>query len=181
MPFDPNRHHRRSIRLKDYDYRNVGAYFITICAYKRECLFGEVVDLEMRLNEYGEIIQDEWLKTETVRPNIELDEFVMMPNHLHGILVLNDNTGVSHEKPGATHRVAPTGPQTGSVGAIVGQYKSIVTKRINKQRGTPGHPIWQRNYHEHIIRDEDELNRIRFYIANNPAQWDSDLENPGCE
>lgn len=173
-------YHRRSIRLKDYDYRNAGAYFITICAYRWECIFGKVVGREMRLNEYGEIVQDEWLKTALVRPNIELDEFMVMPNHMHGILVLDDNAGGTHEKPCATQRVTraprrvaptkrPIGPEAGSVGAIVGQYKSIVTKRINRRRGTPGYAVWQRNYHEHIIRDEDELNRIRFYIANNPA------------
>lgn len=179
---DPQPHRRRSVRLKDYDYASVNGYFVTVCTHNRECLLGEVVDGKMRLSEYGEIAKDEWLKTASVRPQVALDAFVIMPNHLHGILILTENVG-------ATRRVAlpegrrnvpvrrPTGPQSASIGAIVGQFKSIVTKRINERRGTPGLPVWQRNYHEHILRD-GELGHIREYIQNNPIQWEIDSENP---
>ncbi len=168
--FNPDVHHRRSIRLKDYDYGQAGAYFITICSWNRECLFGDVADEEMQLNEYGWIAANEWLQTGVVRPNVELDAFVVMPNHIHGIIILNN--------VGATRRVAPTTLQSNSIGAIVGQFKSIVTKQINGIRNSSGLPVWQRNYYEHIIRNEDELNRVREYIINNPLRWADDENNP---
>ena len=185
MTFDPQKHHRRSIRLKGYDYTQPGAYFITVVTHDRECLFGEIVDGEMRLNEFGEIVRTEWFKTAVVRPYVMLypDEFVMMPNHTHGIIWIVD--------VGATRRVAPPpiapspvappiihprGPMAGSVGAIIGQFKSITAKRINTLRNIPGQPVWQRNYYEHIIRDERALNAIRRYILNNPANWTKDAD-----
>lgn len=177
--YDPQRHHRRSIRLKEYDYTQPGAYFVTICAHGRAPLFGDVVDGEMRLNEYGEIVRAEWFKTAQLRSHVVLheDEFVVMPNHIHGIIWIVDDVG-------ATRRVAPTktnppaGPAPGSIGAIVGQFKSAVTRRINQRRGTPGVRVWQRNYHEHIIRHERALNAIRRYIAENPLRWHLDRYNP---
>jgi len=185
MTFDPQKHHRRSIRLKGYDYTQPGAYFITVVTHDRECLFGEIVDGEMRLNEFGEIVRAEWFKTAVVRPYVMLypDEFVMMPNHTHGIIWIVD--------VGATRRVAPPpiapspvappiihprGPMAGSVGAIIGQFKSITAKRINTLRNIPGQPVWQRNYYERIIRDERALNAIRRYILNNPANWTKDAD-----
>jgi REP element-mobilizing transposase RayT len=188
MTYNPAKHHRRSIRLKGYDYTQAGAYFVTIVARGRECLFGEIAAGEMQLNEWGRIVEHEWRQTATVRPNVTLDQFVVMPNHIHGIIILNDPDIV-----GATRRVAPTtprvtpipsvvptpiGPQSGSIGAIIGQFKSIVTKRINATRQTPGAPVWQRNYYEHILRDEAALNRIRQYIGDNPRQWAEDENNP---
>lgn len=171
----PSTHHRRSLRLNGYDYAQAGAYFVTICTQNRACLFGEVVDGKMRLNVFGEIAREEWFRTGQIRPNVELDAFVIMPNHIHGIIVIRGNVG-------ATRRVAPTkhpaGPVSGSIGAIVGQFKSITAKRINELRGTPRVPVWQRNYHERIIRDEPALARIREYIANNPRQWTLDRLNP---
>jgi REP element-mobilizing transposase RayT len=175
--YNPEKHHRRSIRLKDYDYSECGAYFITICTHRRECLFGEIVNGEMRLNEFGEIVWEEWDNNAKVRKNLERDEYIVMPNHVHGILLILDENDV-----GATRRVAPTkrpnGPASGSIGAIIGQFKSIVTKQINSMRGTRGLNVWQRNYHEHVIRDEDELLEIREYIANNPIKWEDDENNP---
>lgn len=168
---DLDRQHRRSIRLKGYDYSQVGAYFITVCAQNRECLFGSVVDGEMRLNGAGTIVADEWLKTTMIRDEIELDEWVVMPNHFHGIVWIN------HHRRG-DWPVAPTGPQPRSLGSLMAGFKSAVTKRINENRQTPGEKIWQRNYYEHIIRNESELNRIREYIVNNPLQWELDRENP---
>ena len=178
-PYDPNRHHRRSIRLKGYDYTQPGAYFVTICTHERAHLFGRVVDGEMVLNAWGEIVRDEWFRTADIRANVELyaDEFVVMPNHVHGIIWIVE-TGV-----GATRQVAPTtdrprGPVSGSLGAIIGQYKSAVTRRINIQRNTPGGRVWQRNYYEHIIRTQRALHAIRRYIADNPRRWHLDRHNP---
>ncbi len=176
---------RRSIRLKGYDYSCAGAYFVTICSHKRECIFGEIVDGVMQLNEYGQIVHSEWLNTAVVRPNVVLEVFIIMPNHLHGIIALTD---VDRHIVGATRRVAPTvrlyttsrptGPASGSLGAIIGQFKPAASKRINRLRNTPGLPVWQRNYYEHVIRNESELSRAREYIVNNPLQWDLDRENP---
>lgn len=181
--YNPEIHRRRSIRLKEYDYRRAaGAYFITICSWNNECLFGSILDGKMQLNENGQIVEGEWLQTGVVRPNVKLDTFVVMPNHIHGIIILNEDGGTIQSVVGATRRVAPTGrpmgPVSGSIGAIIGQYKSIVTKRINKMRNTTWFNIWQRNYYEHIIRNENELNRIREYIRNNPARWAEDENNP---
>jgi REP element-mobilizing transposase RayT len=183
---NPDIHHRRSIRLRNYDYRSAGAYFVTVCAFQRECLFGEVVDGEMRVNRFGEIVQAEWEKSAMVRENLQLDEFLVMPNHLHGIVIIVDDVGATRrvarnnadQSKRATQRVAPTGPVAGSVGAFLGQFKSIVTKRINTIRSNPGCPLWQRNYYEHIIRSECELGNIRRYIEENPLNWDQDENNP---
>ena len=180
--YDPDRHHRRSIRLKGYDYTQPGAYFVTLCTHDRAHLFGEVVDGEMRLNEWGEIVRDEWFKTAQVRPYVQLrdDEFVVMPNHIHGIIWIADNVGATR-RVAPTDRVAPTtprGPAPQSIGAIIGQFKSAVTKRMNELRDTPGALVWQRNYYEHIIRNERALNAIRQYIDENPLRWDLDRYNP---
>lgn len=182
LKYNPKIHHRRSIRLKEYDYRRAGAYFITICSWNNECLFGSISDGKIQLNEYGQIVNVEWLQTGVVRPNVKLDTFIVMPNHIHGIIILNEDARTIQPVVGSPRRVAPTGrpngPVSGSIGAIVGQYKSIVTKRINKMRNTTGFNIWQRNYYEHIIRNENELNRIREYIINNPTRWAEDENNP---
>ena len=174
MKYDPEKHHRRSIRLKEYDYSQSGAYFITICVYNRECLFGEIVNGEMRLNEWGTIVENELLKTPELRPNVLLDEYVVMPNHIHGIVVIMDNCrGVLQYAPTRRFR-SPS--QT--IGAIVRGFKSTTTKRINEMRIAPGMPVWQRNYYEHIIRNEDKLNEIREYIIGNPIKWAEDENNP---
>ena len=192
MTYNPYIHHRHSIRLKDYDYSLTGAYFVTICTWQRECLFGEIVNGEMVLNDMGRIVVDEWEKTATVRKNVILDEFVIMPNHFHGIIFFSEdvgaipagrpiaigsNVGCCTERR-ATQRVAPTGSVSGSIGAVMSQIKSIVTKRINALRNNPGCPVWQRNYYERVIRNEDELSRAREYIVNNPMKWELDKENP---
>ena len=181
--YDPNRHHRRSIRLRGYDYTQPGAYFVTICTHERAMLFGQVVDGEMVLNEWGEIVREEWFRSAEIRAAIKLfpDEFVVMPNHIHGIIWI---VGIS-PLVGATRRVAPTdghprGPAPNSLGAVIGQFKSIVTKRINARRGTPGARVWQRNYYERIIRNEWALNAIRRYIAENPSRWHLDRHNPNA-
>jgi putative transposase len=170
VPYDPYKHHRQSARLKGYDYTQAGAYFVTICAYKRQPLFGKIVDGKMRLSLLGQLVYAEWQKTAVIRPNIYLDAFVVMPNHLHGIIVIFFN-----EAPlvGATRRVAPT-LQSGSLGAIIGQFKSVVTKRYRRFRKNDDSPIWQRNYYEQIIRNERHLTAVQQYIHNNPANWTDD-------
>jgi REP element-mobilizing transposase RayT len=160
---------RRSLRLKDYDYRQEGAYFITICTHKRKCLLAKVIDNEVHLNDWGRLVESEWLQTARLRPYVSLDAYVVMPNHFHAVLFL-------HHQERATQRVAPTeetppGPKAASVRAIVGQFKSQVTKRLTSIAGNIKEPVWQRNYYEHVIRDEDDLNRIRQYTEDNPAGW----------
>jgi len=184
MTYDPEEHHRRSIRLKGYDYSQAGAYFVTVCTHDRACVFGDVVDGEMRLNEYGAIVKDEWLRTDTLRGNVVIDEYIIMPNHIHGIvIIMGDGRGtLQRASTGpirATHRVAPTarGLISNSIGAIIGQFKSIVTKDVRKMGFR--YFKWQRNYYEHVIRNEDKLNRTREYVLNNPLQWQFDRENPG--
>jgi len=172
--YNPDIHHRRSIRLKGYDYSRAGAYFITICTHGRECILGDLVDGEMRLNEYGDIVRGEWLNLPNRFPDIELDAVVIMPNHIHAIIAIHA-VGVIHELPlrnDTKHR------RTMLIPKIVGYVKMNTAKRINQSRNTPGARIWQRNYHEHVIRNEADLARIRKYVANNPRKWDTDRENP---
>ncbi|HWP92234.1 MAG TPA: transposase [Thermodesulfobacteriota bacterium] len=135
--------------------------------------FGDIVEGRMFLNEIGFLVSDEWIRSVQLRKEIELDEFVVMPNHLHGIVIIREsNVGATGRSP------LPKGPKPRSIGAFIAGFKSSATKRINIMRGTSGFRIWQRNYYERIIRNEDELNEIREYIANNPLKWESDEENP---
>lgn len=183
----PPTNRRRTIRVRGYDYTQAGAYFITICTRDRECLLGKVVNGMVQLNETGRLVESVWLQTATVRSGIELDAYVVMPNHFHAIFFIHESPGVA----GATHRVAPTknysaaagkthrptGPKPRSVGSVMAQFKSLVTKRINDTAQYRGGSIWQRNYYEHVIRDEESLNRIREYISTNAPRWDLDREN----
>ena len=183
--YDPQKHHRSSIRLRGWDYRSAGAYFVTVVVHHRVCLFGEIINDRTRLNEFGQIVEQEWIHTGELRTNVILDEYVIMPNHFHGILIIHDDAVGPGRPVGATRRVAPTvtaehpkGPPSGSLGAIVGQFKSICTKRINRVRQTPGAAVWQRNYYERILRNNRELNAVRRYIHHNPINWNADAENP---
>ncbi|MBD2057663.1 transposase [Oculatella sp. FACHB-28] len=174
MKYDPDNHHRRSIRLKGYDYTSAGMYFITICTYQRECLFGEIVDGEMQLNELGQVVAGVYLWLATQYSYVHLNAWIVMPNHLHGILVLTDDPrrGVS--------RNAPTEDATTrkSLGRLVGAFKTVSTKRINLIRDTSGSVVWQRNYYEHIIRNEKSLHDIRRYVHHNPISWQQDQLRP---
>jgi putative transposase len=160
---------RQSLRLPGCDYRSPGAYFITACTNNWEPLFGVIVDGEMRINEFGLIVQEEWFRTPLLRSYAAVDAFVVMPNHFHGILVLSDD-----QRPASCGEGKFGKRLAGSVGGIVGQFKTVVTKRINRIRGTPTAQVWQRNYFERIIRTEDELNLMRHYIDGNPAHWGED-------
>ncbi len=184
MTYDPRNHHRHSIRLKEYDYAAPGAYFVTIVTRNRMCLFGNVADGVMWLNVLGRIASAYWAEIPHHFPNVTLDAFVVMPNHIHGIVIVTSPIGV--DGVGAQHAAPLHGPQPvphvnvvpGSLGVIVRSFKSAVTKRIGTLRTIVGTPVWQRNYYEHIIRNERSLNHIREYILNNPLQWEIDWENP---
>jgi len=197
---------RDTNRAEGYDYSTPGWYFVTVCTARLRPLFGEVVEGQMVLNEAGKIVQEEWHRIATTRPNIELDAFVVMPNHFLGIIVINEvqhlvratpcvalvpeghayrslaelNEAAGATAPRATHGVARTNSSkvsSGSLGAIVGQVKSSSSRRINALRDTSGSPIWHRNYYDHIIRDEGDLERVRTYIAGNPGNWAFDKAN----
>lgn len=166
MGYDPYRHHRRSIRLKEYDYSRSGNYYVTICTQDREKLFGEIDEAIIRLNEAGQMIDQEWNQIPKRYRCVILDKYVIMPNHLHGILQI-----LSEENDGNTSF------------EIIGAFKSITTNGyINcvKQNNWPPFRkrLWQLRYHDRIIRDEDELNRIRKYIIENPLNWAEDENNP---
>ena len=192
MTYDATKHHRRSIRLPGYDYRSPGAYFVTICVQRGECLLGQVVDGEMRLSEWGQVASHYWGRIPDHFDHVQLDAWVVMPNHLHGIIVI---AGRGEASPASTSSAVTLAPgavpsldkgaardasplQSGSLGAVVGNYKSVTTRRINQLRDMPGTPFWQRNYWEHIIRNEQSLNRIREYIGDNPARWPEDQLHP---
>lgn len=185
-----NRHHRQSLRLKGYDYALAGTYFVTISTQDRGCVFGDVVEGGMRLNEAGRMVFTMWDTLPARFPGVALDAFVVMPNHIHGIMVFATQVSVGaplvgaqdvapHRTPDnrATTRVAPT------LGEVVGAYKSRVTVEYIRGVKTKGWPafrrrLWQRNFYEHIIRNEASLNHIRQYILDNPARWTCDRENP---
>lgn len=156
---------KTSKRLPGYDYCQEGAYFITICTHKMSNHFGAIDNHKMILNSFGKIVETEWYRTTELRVNVEIyaDEFIIMPNHFHGIIWIHD-VGAT----GSVARVNSIGIQPNSLGSIIGQFKSQVTRRINHIRGTPGKLVWQRNYYDRIIRNMKELNCIRSYIENNP-------------
>lgn len=174
---NPKIRHRRSLRLKGYDYSKNGACFVTICVQNRECLFGNIVDGVMVLNKYGKTVAGQWIKTSKIRDEIDLDEWIVMPNHFHGILaIILRGTAC---RASTLERFGK--PVSGSIPTVVRSFKSAVTKQINEICKTPGAKLWQRNYFEHIIRNDNELNCIREYIVNNPKQWEMDRENPAIE
>ena len=177
MKYDPTKHHRRSIRLKGYDYSQAGYYFVTICCYQRQCLFGEIVDGVMRLNQYGEIVAETYQWLSSRYPYVHLDKWIIMPNHFHGIIVLTDKLcrGASQSAPTTTNN---SELKRKPLGRLIGAFKTVSTKKINLIRNAPGTAIWQRNYYEHIIRNEESLNRIRQYIINNPLSWQIDQLHP---
>ena len=270
MPYNPNHHDRRSIRLKGYDYTSSDAYFLTLCTHQRQCLFGHIVDGVMHLNDWGQIVERGWLAIPTHNPHVVLDEFVVMPNHIHGIVIIGDDDGDGddgrgeafapgsvgedqkslpqmlrplrpqespgsveedqkslpqmlrplrpqespgsveedqkslpqmlrpygllgsvgndqkllpqmlrpQESPGSASPLRPNGTQPGSIGAIVQTFKSHTTRKINRITQSKGKTLWQRNYYEHIVRNQESLQKIRSYIQMNPRSWASDQLHP---
>lgn len=167
MTYDPQIHHRRSIRLRGYDYSRAGLYFVTVCAHGKEDLFGQMVEGEMKPNDYGEAVRLFWNDLPRHYPHARLDSFVVMPNHAHGVI----------EIVGAGLKPAPTARASLGLPEIIRRFKTYSSRRINEMRGTPGRPVWQRNYYEHIIRGQHELNVIREYVATNPLRGATDPEN----
>lgn len=224
--YNPQIHHRRSIRLKGYDYTRHGVYYVTICTHRREHLFGEVVDGSMVLNPFGRVVATYWQRIPRHFPRVQLGTWVVMPNHIHGIIIITDdgddddddggdvcrgeasphaspyaNMPENTEAPGPEEPgggcLAPTvttpgmadaptdgampmpnGAPSGSVGAIVGNVKSTITRRINQMRRTPGAAVWQRGYWERVVRTLEEHVRIEDYILANPARWQADDLHP---
>ena len=214
MNYNPEKHHRRSIRLKGYDYTREGAYYFTICCHHRRCLLGEIEAGVMHLNIVGATVKAVWESLPRYFPLIELDAFVVMPNHVHGIIVITDsavncnpnrnnnlnpnlNSDCRGEAfvpisedilqqssstnaspvPESKDTSPPRGTQSGSIGAILQNFKSVATRRVNRITRNSG-TLWQRNYHEEIIRNEKAYENIRRYIVENPLNWDEDEENP---
>jgi REP element-mobilizing transposase RayT len=220
--YDPHLHHRRSIRLKGYDYSQPGAYFITQVTWQRDCLFGEIIDGVMQLNSTGKIIQSEWQRLAFHFHNIKLDAFMVMPNHLHGTIVI-DPVGATPKPPSVFNPVGATrqppcetpdsntplpdrmtdsldgsplqkpspsltesllqapsrsGPIPNSLGAMIGQFKSRATKRVWSLPEMDHSLIWQRNYYEHIVRNDFEYKQIIQYIETNPLKWQEDQLHP---
>ena len=189
MSYNPDIRRRRPIRLKGYDYSRTGAYFVTIVTQDRTCCFGDVTGEEMCLNDAGRMACRVWESLPLRFPGIEIDAFVVMPNHIHGIIIVGaslvgaqDPGDVRPPEAGATTRVAPTGGHV-TLGNVVGAYKSLTTMEYARGVKTHSWPpfngrLWQRNYYEHVVRDDESLKRIRQYIVDNPAQWVFDRENP---
>jgi len=211
MAYNPAIHNRHTIRLQGYDYTQSGAYFITICAYQKECFFGQIRSGKMKLSSLGEIAYYQWLQLPNRFMNIALDAFVVMPNHMHGIIVITEmdnnqksggeagDIGISvgkacivspasplplveipHRQPTTNpnkpiESTRPNGTIPGSIGAIIQNYKSLTTRKINMLLRTKNKTIWQRNYYEHIIRDDSDYDRIAEYIQNNPISWEDDV------
>ncbi len=179
MRFEPDKYHRRSIRLQGYDYSQSGAYFVTICTHGQECILGEVIHDCVQMSLYGEMVWQTWRGLPQRFERVELDQFVVMPNHVHGIIVITPVVGAIHV--GAIHEL-PLQSQTQRrrmlLPKVVGYFKMNASKAINELRGTPGIPVWQRNYYEHVVRNESELRAIQQYILDNPLNWQLDAENP---
>jgi REP element-mobilizing transposase RayT len=210
MKYNPDKHRRRSIRFTGYNYSLPGVYFVTICVKDRECFFGEIGEAAIKLNDAGIMIQESWEELPKRFESIDLDEFVVMPNHLHGIVVLKDSVGASlvdaqydandlgpargtlkkvpDESDNNVHtdiyragtRPAPTNAKFPD---IIGSFKSLTTnqyiKGVRDSNWLPfNKKLWQRNYYEHIVRNEKELDLVRKYIIENPLKWDMDNENP---
>ncbi len=177
-----NKYRTETTRLRTWNYASAGYYFVTICTRNRECFLGEIRDGVVHLSCQGEIAAEEWKKTEIIRDKVRLDAWVIMPNHMHGIVVIEENADHNVETPRRgvstdNERGVSTngGLAAGSLGAIIGQFKSVCTKRIRAAGYDFG---WQARYYEHIIRNDRSLREIRDYICNNPVKWELDKNNP---
>ncbi len=165
---------RRSMRLRGFDYRQCGVYFVTICTYNRLKLFGAIVDGDLELSPLGEIAQEEWRHVAQARGNVELDRYVIMPNHLHGLFVITDRLERASSQSTTTHANNPRGFPADSLGAVISHYKAAVSRRAWSGLIERGQRIWQRNYYDHIVRNEESFNEIRRYIIENPVRWAED-------
>lgn len=198
--------HRRTLRLKDFDYSQAGAYFVTICTKNHQCLFGEIQQREMQLNAIGRVVSAQWQQLTYRFPDLELGEWVVMPNHIHGILIITGRGEACNGRGEASLKIKnvdaalflpdasslqsesviadasplrPTGTTPGSVGAIIQNFKSVVSRKLSTQNEKRKGSVWQRNYYEHVIRNEGEFNAISDYIITNPQNWEKDTEYTG--
>jgi len=192
MKFYPQKHHRRSIRLKNYDYASEGAYYVTVVTQGRECLFGDIVEKEIRLNEAGKMVFKWWNELPNKFPKVTLGEFIVMPNHFHGILIIEEIVGaVLPVCPNDESMPVKMGEHVGSLlqrpdarlSQMIQWFKTMTTNeyiRGVKQLGWRpfAGKFWQRNYYEHVIRNEKELKQKTDYILDNPSRWNEDEENP---
>jgi putative transposase len=208
VKFDPLKHNRRSIRVPSYDYQRAGAYFITVVAQDRQCLFAGIMENEAVLTKAGAMVLDVWQALPAYYAGVEVDAFVLMPNHVHGIVVLTEmenlltKGGEGAVGPGQAHsplryedrsrsRLAPTGESNAIPGSrgrlslpdVVHRFKTMTTTRYIASVHQDGWPSfrkrpWQRNYYEEVIRSEERWNEVRQYIADNPRRWEEDAENP---
>lgn len=188
--YNPQIHHRRSIRLKDYDYDQPGAYFITICSQNRECLFGNIIQNQLQLNQYGQIIEQVWNYLPDQFPHLDIDAAVIMPNHFHGIVIITDtcrdlvskslSKSLSRPQSKSDHQLTerPFYEQKTKLGKIIAYFKYQTTKFINQKRNSVGVKVWQSNYYEHIIRNEKTLAILQNYIIENPLRWEIDQLHP---
>lgn len=175
---------RKQIRLPNYDYSKNGYYFITICTKNRKNIFGDIPvgaagqppetgrlpddTTNIQLNDFGRIVDEELRKSQIIRDEIILDQYVIMPNHIHCIIGITAGNNVGGQ---------PAAPTRGTLSSFVNGFKSAVTTRINTLRNTPGESVWQRSFYDHIIRNERSLNALREYILANPANWEQDIDN----
>ena len=171
--------------MKDYDYSQEGAYFVTICTHNHEYIFGEIEDGEIQYSEFGQIAAECWRWLGTQYEYVELDEWVLMPNHLHGIIIMRrgEVTSPDPKRDAGASDNPKQGAETAplriyTLGQIIAYFKYQTTISFNKITRTPGNRVWQRNYYEHVVRGEEDLNQIRQYILENPIKWDMDEENP---
>jgi REP element-mobilizing transposase RayT len=178
MPYNPYIHHRRSIRLQGYDYSQNGCYFITICTQDHISLFGKVYVGKMIKNIYGNMVEHTWKDLTKHNHHVKLDEFIVMPNHIHGIVILDNNFGLTYSGAGLEPAPTNTIHKYHGIPEIVRQLKTFSARHINKIRNSPGDRVWQRNYYERIIRNEREYLNVVKYIIENPLKWDSDKNNP---
>ena len=188
MKYDPAVHHRQSIRLKGHDYSEPGYYFVNICAKKKLCLFGEVQDAKVRLSPVGTIVEEEWKKIPSHYLNVEIDAFVAMPNHLHGIIQILDPkqdgaSPIPTKNVFGRDRACPVPAENiprncSSLFSIVGSYKSGVTKRVHEAGHFVGRTTWQSRFYDHIIRDDVAFYFVRQYIELNPLTWEYSRWNP---
>jgi REP element-mobilizing transposase RayT len=185
MPFDPEEDHRRSIRLRSYDYSQPGAYFVTICTHQRKFLLGCEEDGKIILSDFGSLVERIWQTLPAHYPGIELEAYVIMPNHIHGIIKRRGEAFAAETSRISSiswANASPPSPFLGtkpnSLAAIIQNFKSVSTRKINQRNNSAGTQWWQRNYYEHVIRNEKSLLKVQQYIAENPLRWAFDKENP---
>ena len=186
MKTKPDLPRRRAMRLQDYDYSQPGVYYVTICVQNRQCIFGEIIDGKMQLNEIGQIVVECWNRIPQHFSSVEIGEFVIMPNHMHGIISWGIEetefphlcVGTRSPRPKNSTREHKEDDSSPSLGKITAYFKYQSTKHINQSHNMARTRIWQRNYHDHVVRDDKDLQRLHQYIQNNPLKWELDQLHP---